>query len=383
MPQQDRGKIGRNDPCHCGSGRKFKQCHGKSTSSAVKADYFKAVKGIERHRTLMCPPALRSNCGNIIDSHTIQEAILRKIAPLNKLYTLEIRPLEGREIDGIQDTIQPEAGGPWARVVEKGVGEINTFNGFCSKHDNELFLDLEKSPTEFGDRFITLQMYRALCRKLFVKERMNPMVDAHRQMGSQLPKNLQPAWNQAMDYLEEGNNAGESNQRLLKAELEKMILENNYEHLHYYALRIDRVPPIMVSDWDAPKFGFNGEVLQSNLGDNFAQMDYMCTTLMGTTDDKGIFFYAWLGEGAACRGLIESLLYQNDALVPHAITRFLFSYCEEPAISSLWWDKLPKDDQEILLKRAYDQSTRLHTLSALMDDSQRIVDWQVIFHYSK
>ena len=23
-------KIGRNDPCHCGSGRKFKVCHGKA-----------------------------------------------------------------------------------------------------------------------------------------------------------------------------------------------------------------------------------------------------------------------------------------------------------------------------------------------------------------
>ena len=22
-------KIGRNDPCHCGSGKKYKQCHGK------------------------------------------------------------------------------------------------------------------------------------------------------------------------------------------------------------------------------------------------------------------------------------------------------------------------------------------------------------------
>jgi preprotein translocase subunit SecA len=21
-------KIGRNDPCHCGSGKKFKNCHG-------------------------------------------------------------------------------------------------------------------------------------------------------------------------------------------------------------------------------------------------------------------------------------------------------------------------------------------------------------------
>jgi preprotein translocase subunit SecA len=24
----DRDKIGRNDPCWCGSGKKFKKCHG-------------------------------------------------------------------------------------------------------------------------------------------------------------------------------------------------------------------------------------------------------------------------------------------------------------------------------------------------------------------
>ena len=24
-------KIGRNDPCHCGSGKKFKKCHGAGT----------------------------------------------------------------------------------------------------------------------------------------------------------------------------------------------------------------------------------------------------------------------------------------------------------------------------------------------------------------
>ena len=27
--QRAEKKIGRNDPCHCGSGKKFKQCHGK------------------------------------------------------------------------------------------------------------------------------------------------------------------------------------------------------------------------------------------------------------------------------------------------------------------------------------------------------------------
>jgi uncharacterized protein len=26
--RRDEPKIGRNDPCHCGSGKKFKKCHG-------------------------------------------------------------------------------------------------------------------------------------------------------------------------------------------------------------------------------------------------------------------------------------------------------------------------------------------------------------------
>jgi preprotein translocase subunit SecA len=28
-------KVGRNDPCHCGSGKKFKNCHGKPGSPAA------------------------------------------------------------------------------------------------------------------------------------------------------------------------------------------------------------------------------------------------------------------------------------------------------------------------------------------------------------
>jgi len=28
--RRDAPKLGRNDPCHCGSGKKFKRCHGAS-----------------------------------------------------------------------------------------------------------------------------------------------------------------------------------------------------------------------------------------------------------------------------------------------------------------------------------------------------------------
>jgi uncharacterized protein YecA (UPF0149 family) len=29
LPRKVFGKVGRNDPCPCGSGKKFKQCHGR------------------------------------------------------------------------------------------------------------------------------------------------------------------------------------------------------------------------------------------------------------------------------------------------------------------------------------------------------------------
>ena len=32
--RRDRPKIGRNDPCHCGSGKKFKKCHGRAGGEA-------------------------------------------------------------------------------------------------------------------------------------------------------------------------------------------------------------------------------------------------------------------------------------------------------------------------------------------------------------
>ncbi len=34
--RRDDPKIGRNDPCHCGSGKKFKKCHGAGRKGAVE-----------------------------------------------------------------------------------------------------------------------------------------------------------------------------------------------------------------------------------------------------------------------------------------------------------------------------------------------------------
>ena len=43
-------KIGRNDPCHCGSGKKFKKCHGSSAEAQVVAEISKiGPQWVHRH----------------------------------------------------------------------------------------------------------------------------------------------------------------------------------------------------------------------------------------------------------------------------------------------------------------------------------------------
>jgi hypothetical protein len=43
-------KIGRNDPCHCGSGKKFKKCHGSSAEASVVAEVSKiGAQWVQRH----------------------------------------------------------------------------------------------------------------------------------------------------------------------------------------------------------------------------------------------------------------------------------------------------------------------------------------------
>ena len=34
--RRDRPKVGRNDPCPCGSGKKYKKCHGKDEEAAAQ-----------------------------------------------------------------------------------------------------------------------------------------------------------------------------------------------------------------------------------------------------------------------------------------------------------------------------------------------------------
>ena len=43
MAEPSRQELGRNDPCHCGSGKKYKQCHLAKDEAAERAKRAKAA----------------------------------------------------------------------------------------------------------------------------------------------------------------------------------------------------------------------------------------------------------------------------------------------------------------------------------------------------
>ena len=45
-----KGILGRNDPCHCGSGKKFKKCHGAAESGPKLMPIDSSLKNILRNK---------------------------------------------------------------------------------------------------------------------------------------------------------------------------------------------------------------------------------------------------------------------------------------------------------------------------------------------
>ena len=72
MSVEPKIKVGRNDPCPCGSGLKFKHCHGDSTNqmicSRVANDcMMKLIRQEQKNRGLIPYQFTCDNCGHKFD----------------------------------------------------------------------------------------------------------------------------------------------------------------------------------------------------------------------------------------------------------------------------------------------------------------------------
>ena len=137
-------KIGRNTKCPCGSGKKFKHCHGGITTEPVlTAGRVDAqTRRLVPARKCLVPVSMNGSCaGGTINAHTVSRSgSLGAIARKGHVYSYKA------SIEGLN-----KSGG---KILPTLVGwkEASTFPGFCSTHDKDLFsplLDSDKFPVFF------------------------------------------------------------------------------------------------------------------------------------------------------------------------------------------------------------------------------------------
>src|SRR5579859_4904779 len=211
-------KLGRNDPCWCGSGKKYKKCH-LNRESATRLP-FKAMaqtfRNASAQKVCLQPLAAPGICDKIVSAHTIQRSrVLESLVDHSK----HVRSFFPVDFD---DTGKP-------KLHRVGWRDASTFTGFCAKHDEITFKPLEVGGFEGTLQQCFLIGYRAVCHEVYQKSgNLKSLPTLRNVVDRGLPPIDQKEIQQFWDVFEAGTNLGLANFMKLKAAMDAQLLKAEY-----------------------------------------------------------------------------------------------------------------------------------------------------------
>lgn len=105
----------------------------------------------KRYSAKVCMAPHSDHEGSVISAHTLSvEAMLRKIAVDSHVYVAAQAKRFARDTFPIE-------------IQRRGLRDVTVFNGFCQKHDRDLFSCLETEPFRFFRKQTFMLAYRAVC----------------------------------------------------------------------------------------------------------------------------------------------------------------------------------------------------------------------------
>ena len=361
----------RNEPCWCGSGKKFKHCHlrrERETAMSMweaNAEFKKAFS----QKQCVHPEAGNSCSGAIVRAHTVRRsADLKAIARNGHVYCCGIADLA--ELNKTKGKLEP------ALV---GVNNASTFWGFCSYHDSSTFGPIEDKSLDFSPQQCFLLAYRPLMKEVYLKEAMVRAFKATLQVADRGCSTVeQMRIQQNARNMIASAEAGARDNRHWKALYDKKLLQNQYDKISSLVVEIDMPPEIMCSGVISPEFDFQGAKIQ-DIDDDNVLWHFVSLSLI-STGRGGALVLSWHVDcDDVGRPLAESLLQLGDAGAPHGLIRLAFDNLENIFMAPDWWESLSRRDQ----KRV--QARIMHGVGpagdpppwSLMDDGARIMPCEV------
>lgn len=356
-------KIGRNDPCWCNSGKKYKNCHLNRQQEEP------AAEGFLRHRLqkefswnkCLHPLASENTCGKIIKAHTLQRgSVLKKIVNKSN-HVCSFYPLQRDESDF--PILNTKIG--WKRA--------STFTGFCDKHDNQTFAEIEKKEYCGSKMQNFLVGYRALCHEHYQKI---SSLNSHEFLSEYLDKGFkfdeQVVVQEFLSVMNAGVRKGLQDLKRCKKIYEKALLTGDITNFRSCSIFFDGNLSIASTGMVSPDFDFLGNRIQ-NLSNPESTIDNMFFGIL-STQSGGAIVFSWPSNFVICDKFVNSLIGLDFKRIPNLIVEFMFGYIENTYFAESWWKSLNKRKQ-LRIKRL--AGTPFFYGRFLNYSSFKYVDWKV------
>lgn len=359
-------KLGRNDPCWCGSGKKFKRCHIDRDKERPLPPYqhSELFRKIFSKRVCLAHLADGSPCSKvIIKAHTIPKSSLRHIGQDGHLYSFSRNYLEYHDNGGT------------AVVGRIGIQRASTQSCFCSKHDNELFKIIEDIEFVGSARQCFMFYYRALCHELFVKQGFGEVQN----MLKGLDRGRGVYDQHRVQYLAHlfGVGSSKSLNELKNAKkiADGFLRSHSYLDVCSLIIQCDNVPNVMCSTIFFPEYDFGGKKLQDIL-DLSSRMRSVSVTSFASLG-KGFVVFVWIKRDSdIILKFVESMLALDRGSIPDAICRLFVEYSENIYFAPAWWERLGGDVKEYVVEK-YNSTISVKNPTGLMDSKFKLACWNI------
>ena len=330
------GKLGRNQPCWCGSGRKYKYCHLRRADEprlpprAIMSKTHKAGA----YRTCFHPNATPNTCGKLISAHTLQRArVLRQIASTDG-HVLTFYPFEPKPGGGIL-------------LHRRGLNQASTFDAFCDKHDSAAFSRLETREFIGTKEQIFLTAYRATCWELYQKTRAVRSRPALRDLLDRgAGEDSQRSVQELLTAQAEGFQKGQEDLQEGKREMDRALLAADYTRFVAYEFRLEGTVPLASAGAITPNQTLLGEQLQT-LHAPMSRTQWLAFGV-DLRQNGASFVFLWSRDDLAPARYVEAVLRLRGEEIAEFLVQFPFAHCENTYFNEDWWQALSEPDRTFL-----------------------------------
>lgn len=287
-----------------------------------------------------------NNCDHTIKSHSIQKRrMLSAISHNGHVYAIST---------DLSD-IKKNAGAPIYKL--KGIDQVSTFQGFCQKHDNELFTPIDDYPLQATNEQVFLYSYRSVCREINMK------TNSYELYLESINKEENPAIIEFLKATIEGTEKGLNDLKKHKMNFDKSLKKKDFLDIEYVVFCSEFKPNLAFSGLCYPYYDFQGNHIQTPFDKNKRlQLLSFCSAPLESgwgyiiswhksSSEIGHHYVNSLATATHLKKNIEDYLFRQTLQF------------ENLAFSPIWWEALEQERKDQIINYVYNNLSSFSDIS--------------------